>query len=113
MPALERRSDGEVEVVQLASRLDASNAPKVREELDSLMNRGRNLLALNLNGVSFVDSSGLSVFVHAVKSARAAGGNVNLIHPSPAVRSVLELTRLSRIMEIWDDEPSAVLALAQ
>lgn len=113
MLTLERRTDGEVEVVHLLDRLDASNAPGVRKELDSLMDRGRNLLALNLGEVNFVDSSGLSVFVHAVKAARAAGGNVNLIQPSPAVRSVLELTRLSRIMEIWDDEPSAVLALAQ
>jgi len=113
MTTLATCSTSAVEVVHFESRLDASNAPKVREELDSLMSRGRNLLALNLDGVSFVDSSGLSVFVHAVKAARAAGGNVNLIHPSPAVRSVLELTRLSRILEIWDDEPSAVMALAQ
>jgi anti-sigma B factor antagonist len=102
-----------VEVVHLVNRLDASNATEVRQELESLMNRGCHRLALNLDRVSFVDSTGLSVFVHAVKAARAAGGNVNLIHPSPAVRSVLELTRLSRIMEIWDDESSAVLALAQ
>ena len=113
MPTLERRTDGAVEVVHLIKRLDASNAPEVREELDTLMGKGRFLFALNLDGVNFVDSSGLSVFVHAVKAARALGGNVNLIQPSPAVRSVLELTRLNRIMEIWDDEPSAVLALAQ
>lgn len=113
MPTLERRTDGEVDVVRLCNRLDASNAPEVRDELDSLMGEGRNRLALNLDRVSFVDSSGLSVFVHAVKAARATGGNVNLIHPSPAVRSVLQLTRLNRIFEIWDDEPSAVMALAQ
>lgn len=113
MPTLEKRSNGQVEVVHLTNRLDATNAPEVRQEIDSLLGQGRNRLALNLDRVSFVDSSGLSVFVHAVKTARAAGGNVNLIHPSPAVRSVLELTRLSRILEIWDDEPSAILALAQ
>ena len=113
MPTLERRTDGKVEVVHLISRLDANNAPEVREELDSLMQRGRHRLALNLDRVSFIDSSGLSVFVHAVKAARAMGGNVNLIHPTPAVRSILDLTRLSRIMDIWDDEPSAVTALAQ
>jgi len=101
VPTLERRTDGQVEVVHLNQRLDASNAPEVRQELDLLVNRGHNLLALNLDHVSFVDSSGLSVFVHLVKAAIATG------------RSVLELTRLSRIMEIWDDEPSAVLALAQ
>ena len=109
---LERQTAGQVEVVRLANRLDADNANAVRQELDTLMKQGRNRLALSLNQVSFVDSSGLSVFVHAVKMARAAGGDVNLVQPTPAVRSVLELTRLSRIFEIWDDEPSAVLALA-
>lgn len=109
---LERRSKGPVEVVQLANRLDADNATAVRRELDALLNQGRNRLALRLDQVSFVDSSGLSVFVHAVKMARAAGGDVILVKPTPAVRSVLELTRLSRIFEIWDDESSAVTALA-
>ncbi len=113
MTTLERTTDGPVEVIRLTSRLDASNASEVRQELDSLLQRGRTRLALDLDEVSFVDSSGLSVFVHAVKAARAAGGNVNLIHASAAVRSVLDLTRLSRILQIWDDEPSAVLALAQ
>lgn len=112
MPRLERHSTGQVDVVRLMNRVDAESAPAVREELDALMDQGRVRLALNLDQVSFVDSSGLSVFVHAVKTARAAGGDVNLIQPSAAVRSVLELTRLSRVFEIWDDEPSAVLALA-
>jgi anti-anti-sigma factor len=109
---MEKRAGGRVDVVHLVNRVDADNAPAVRRELDSLMSQGRNRLALQLDQVSFVDSSGLSVFVHAVKMARAAGGDVNLIQPTPAVRSVLELTRLSRIFEIWDDEPSAVMALA-
>ncbi len=113
MPTLEGATMGPVEVVHLMNRLDASNASEVRRRIDSLMDRGRNRLALDLDQVSFVDSTGLSVFVHAVKSARATGGNINLIHPSPAVRSVLELTRLNRILEIWEDESSAVEALAQ
>lgn len=112
MLTLERRAEGRVDVVHLVNRVDADNATAVRQELDSLMSQGRNRLALRLDQVSFVDSSGLSVFVHAVKTARAAGGDVNLVLPTPAVRSVLELTRLSRIFEIWEDESSAVTALA-
>ncbi len=49
-------------------------------------------------GVSFVDSSGLSVLVTSLKAARAKGGDLVLASLTPPVRSIVELTRLHRIL---------------
>ena len=59
-----------------------------------------------------IDSSGLSVLVSAREAARAAGGDVLLLKPNSTVRSLIELTRLQEIFEIFGNEQHAVERLA-
>jgi len=52
--------------------------------------------------VTFIDSTGLSVLITALKRARSLGGDVRLRAPSHQVFKVLELTRLHQVFEIED-----------
>ena len=110
--SFEHRTRNGVDIVILRDRLDAAAAPGVRDDLRALIAAGSARLVLNMSGVARIDSSGLSVLVTALKAARAAGGDVVLVGPTAAVRSLLELTRLHRVVLIFDDEDSAVGALA-
>jgi anti-sigma B factor antagonist len=105
---LARRAVGGVEVVSLPARLDATAAPEIRKELRAVIDGGRRHLLLDLSAITFMDSSGLSVLVTALKAARAAGGDVSLLHLTPPVQSLLELTRLHRVFSIFDGEDEAL-----
>jgi anti-anti-sigma factor len=107
-----RRSSGDIQIVTLSGTLDASVASKVRDELKELIASGQHRLVIDLEGVSFIDSSGLSALVTGFKMARAAGGDVALANVAPPVRSIVELTRLHRIMDIFDDAEAAAQKLA-
>jgi len=102
-----------VDIISLTGRLDAAVAPEVREEINRVVDDGPGNLLLDLSGVTFVDSSGLSVLVLALKSANAKGGKAALFKVNPTVRSLLELTRLHRVFEIFDDEEQACASLAR
>ncbi len=108
---LVRRSLGNVEIVSFSGSLDASVATQARKELKEVFDGGKNLVVIDLGEVSFVDSSGLSVLVTALKTARGAGGDVVLSRLSPPVRSILELTRLHRVLEVFDDPETAAARL--
>jgi anti-sigma B factor antagonist len=108
----ETRTVGSVEIVSLDGRLDASAAPEVRRHLRSIVDVGKTRLLIDLGAVSFVDSSGLSVLVTALKLARGAGGDVAILKPTADVRALLELTRLHLVFQIFEDEGTAVAALA-
>lgn len=110
---LHRRPHDSVEVVALLDRLDAAAAQPLREALKGIIDRGRSRLVLDLSGVTFMDSSGLSVLVTTLKTARAAGGDVVLLGLTPTVRSLIQLTRLHRVFLIFDDESDAVAALGR
>ena len=108
---LVRRSLGNVEVVSFSGSLDASVSSQIRKELKEVFDDGKSRVVIDLGDVAFVDSSGLSVLVTALKTARAAGGDVVLSRITPAVRSILELTRLHRVLEVFDDAEAAAASL--
>jgi anti-sigma B factor antagonist len=80
-------------VVKLLGELDLSTAHQLEACLDGLGADGADV-RLDLSGLSFCDSSGISAMVMAAKRVRKRGGYLFIVSPQPAVRSVLEITGL-------------------
>jgi len=102
------KSYDSAEVVQMPEKLTIENASVVKEELISMVESGRNRLVLDMTGVNFTDSSGLAVLVAAYKGTAKSNGRTVLLSPQPIVQSLLELTRLQELFEIFEDSTAAV-----
>jgi anti-sigma B factor antagonist len=63
---------------------------------------------LDLEKVRFMDTSGLGELVAWKKRALERGGDVRLLRPRNHVRDVLELTALTAVFQIFEDEAEAV-----
>ncbi len=99
---------GEVQVVGMPARLVMASAPDVRNEIKALISNTSSKIVLDLSNLEFVDSSGLSVLISSFKAAKELDGGVVLVNPTKQVRSLIELTRLHHVFEIYDDIDSAV-----
>jgi anti-sigma B factor antagonist len=87
-------------VVEAAGELDVNTAPELRERLAGLIGEGSRAILIELSGVTFVDSTALSVLVSALKRLRQADGDLQLASPTPSVRRVFEITGLTRLFTI-------------
>jgi anti-sigma B factor antagonist len=96
----------------LAGRLDAKNAPTVKETLTQFIERGNTHLIVDLAQVPFIDSAGLAALVSALKSTRRVGGNVLLSSVQPQARTVFSLTMLDQVFGIHPSIEAAVDSLA-
>ncbi len=105
-------SSGIVEVLSLAGRFDSQTAPRVLAWLNDTIDDQHNRIVVNLENVSFVDSTALSTLVHGMKGARAKAGDLCLSGLQQPVRIIFELTRLDRVFDIYNTEEDAVQALA-
>jgi anti-sigma B factor antagonist len=105
-----RNSDA-IDIVELEGRLVMADAPEARQQLKTIIEQGQGKLIVDLKGVGFMDSSGLSVLISAYKAMRVKQGNMVLLHLSPPVQSLIELTRLQQVFEIFSDEPAAIAHL--
>ena len=104
---------GSVDIVDLPERLVMANAQEARDAVLNIVEQGHHRLVLNLGEISFIDSSGLSVLVSAMKAVHAEDGAIALLSPTDGVRSLIELTRLHQVFDIYEDRDEAVNQLAE
>jgi anti-sigma B factor antagonist len=65
---------------------------------------------MNLSKVRYIDSSGVASLVEGLKASRDAGSRFILYGLSPTAREVLQLSRLLKIFEVYDNEEQAMAA---
>ncbi|MFP1677306.1 STAS domain-containing protein [Alloalcanivorax sp. C16-2] len=95
-------------VVRLPSEVLMSQTPTYRAALLRHMDDGVENIIVDLSGVRYMDSSGLSILVSLHKKAREQGGRVVLVSPNDGVRALIELTSLNQLFDIYADEKSAI-----
>ena len=86
--------------VHLMGELDLASAPILRRALAELYREGTSSLVLDLSDLAFVDSTGLSELVAALKHCRQRGGDVVLRSPCPSTAKVLAICGLDRVFTI-------------
>jgi anti-sigma B factor antagonist len=87
-------------LVCLTGELDIATAPRLREELIWPARSGIRAVTVDLARLTFIDSTGLSVLVMAMKRFRHEGGDLALRSPNPAARRVFEVTGLTKVFAI-------------
>ena len=80
----------------------------VRRALSSIFDRGQSRLLIDLNAVTYIDSSGMGTLIAAMKQARAAGGDVRLCGLQDDVRAIFEMTRVVQAMSIHPTRQEAL-----
>lgn len=89
--------DGEA-VVAVWGELDLSTAPELSRSLAPVLDAHPHELILDLAGLRFIDSSGLTLIVRTSKELKAHEGVLGLAHPTPQVRRVLEIVGLDELL---------------
>lgn len=95
-------------VVSVHGEIDVYTAPRCRERLVALVSEGHYRIVVDLEGVDFLDSTGLGVLVGALKRVRSHDGELLLVCTQPRILKVFEITRLTRVFDIHDSVDAAV-----
>jgi anti-sigma B factor antagonist len=107
---LDSRPVGDVIVVQCIGRIVAgADVHSLQAYLERVLPKHHDVV-LQLEGVEFVDSSGLGALVRLVSTARANGGDLKLCTLQQHVRRTLEMTNLLSLFETYDSEAEAIVA---
>jgi anti-sigma B factor antagonist len=110
---LSTRQVGDVTVADVAGKLTLGEASGTfREALRNLIAQGQKKILLNLNDVSYMDSSGIGELVAAYTTVTAAGGALKLLNLTPRVQTPLQSTKLYTVFEVFDNETAGVKSFA-
>ncbi|MDQ0584297.1 STAS domain-containing protein [Streptomyces rishiriensis] len=78
--------------------LDHHTADRLTDALRPVLRAEAPTVLLDLSGVSFLDSTGLTRLLIASRAAGSAGGRLLLVTPSPPVRHMLEITGIDQVI---------------
>lgn len=92
---INRRDDDRGVVLTLSGELDVVSAPQLEQCLDEVLAPPNARVLLDLNGLRFVDSSGVSVLIKAKQEADASGRTVVLRQPTEQLHRVFALLGLA------------------
>ena len=94
-----RKLDGH-SVVDVKGEIDVYTAPKLREKLIELVSEGSYHVVVNLEGVDFLDSTGLGVLVGALKRVKAHDGSLSLVCTQDKILKIFKITGLTKVFPI-------------
>ena len=84
-------------IVYVQGEIDIATAGRLRDAIEPHMGP-RQIITLDLSGVEFMDSSCLTVLVHARGTLTADGGSLILRNPSTIAHRLLTLTGIEFIL---------------
>jgi anti-sigma B factor antagonist len=88
-------------VVEVSGEIDVYTAPRLRETLVSLVEAGNYRLIVDMEGVEFLDSTGLGVLVGGLKRVRAHDGGIDLVCTQGRILRIFRITGLSKVFNIF------------
>ena len=97
-------------VIAVGGEIDVYTAPKLREKLISLVEAGSYQLIVDMEGVEFLDSTGLGVLVGGLKRVRAHDGWIDLVCRQSRILRIFRITGLNKVFSIYDTVPEAIAA---
>jgi len=89
--ARSQEKDG-VATIALCGELDMAAAPILSDKLAPFEGNGVSTIVLDLNDLTFIDSSGLLAFLEVRRGAMSSGHRLLLSEAGPAARRLIEIT---------------------
>jgi anti-sigma B factor antagonist len=104
---------GDVDVVAISGRLDATTAGDVRDRIGELTQTSPVKVVVDLENLEWIDSSGVGALISLYKRARTAGGDVKVAGLQSQPKEIFRLLRLEAALEVFDDVAAAVAYLTK
>jgi anti-anti-sigma factor len=102
------RSERPVLVKQLPEKLSVEQGRLFFREIESCLNQDRPRVVLDCSRVRQLDSAGIHVLLHCLEEAMKRNGDVKLAAIPTAAAAILELTKVDRLFEAFDNPSDAV-----
>ena len=102
-----------VTVTQLPETLSMQQGRIFFQELESRMNINRPCIVLDCSSVREMDRFAVHMLLCCLEEAMKRNGDVRLVGVPESAREILEVTRVDRLFEIYDNRDEAVNSFFQ
>ena len=111
---LQTKPRREATTVVIAGELDHFAAPQIRHMLDELLLDPTVMhLVLDLENLTFMDSSGIGVLLGRLRMLQERGGTLSVMNMQPSVEKLFRLSGLHRVIAVLDGQAAAMTGVCK
>lgn len=108
---IEKKEDGDISILGVSGEIDLYNAPILKEAIQALIDEKRYKVVINLDRVSYVDSSGIGALISSFSNLKKFQGSLRICNVAGSVRKVFELTKLTYFFDMDNTEEESLATL--
>ncbi len=105
---LKTRKEGKVTIIELEGRLDVHLSLEIEQAVNDIIDKGEKYLLFDLKGVQYLSSSGLRIFIAAMRKLKSIDGALKLANMSDSVKKIFKVVELIDLFEIYDSVEDAL-----
>lgn len=106
---LKRRDSGDVTILELSGKLmGGPDAIAFQDVIKELLGEGRSSVVVDLENLSWVNSTGLGILISGYTSVKNSGGVLKLAAVASRIESILMITKLTTVFETFKTVDEAV-----
>ncbi|SFE78857.1 STAS domain-containing protein [Alteribacillus iranensis] len=91
-------------ILYVGGEIDAYTAPQLKEELLPMTENEGDKILVDLKGVDYIDSTGLGIFIGALKSAKSHNSTIELTGLNSRVKRLFSITGLDEVINIDNEK---------
>jgi len=100
---------GKYKMVHIIGNIESEKSTKeLDDEITELMKGGAHHFCFNLERTTYLDSAGISIFIHCLCDIQENNGSIYIIAQESQVRDVLELLGITRLIKTYSSEAEFV-----
>lgn len=99
---------GDFTILKIKGKIDTLHAPQLENEVNQIFDMGDKNLVFNCQGMNYISSSGLRVFLVALKKAKAINGKLYLCEMQPAIQEIFRISGFSNLFRIFNTQEEAL-----
>ena len=105
---VKERTVGDATIVDVTGDVEMRSSPALRKELLALTVTKKAHIVVNLEGVSYIDSSGIATLIECLQGVKRYDGAFRLYGVNPQIQNVFAMAKLDRIFAICESEKEAL-----
>ena len=95
----------QIAVFEVSGEINISTSPDLKKHFEKQPSKS---VVVNLERVTYIDSSGLATLVEMLKKTRSKGGSLGLASIPEKVKSLFEITKLDKLFSISTSQAEAI-----
>lgn len=101
---IEKTREMDTSILKVSGEIDAYTAPQLKDELLPLIKESDSKVLVDLSDVNYIDSTGLGVFIGALKTANEKGSSYKLVGLQKRVKRLFSITGLDEVIDIDEEK---------